>query len=67
MRRIVNAVRSSVARIPPDVLPDLMLVVGFVIVAFGIRDGDPVLLWLGGVPFLAGLAVNVDTYRRARK
>jgi len=67
MHRILAAARSLIARIPNDILPDIALVTGYIIVAFSIRDADPVLLWLGGVPFLAGLAVNLEAYRRSRR
>ena len=66
MRRITAVVRPLVARIP-GALPDIMLIVGFVVVAQAISDWSLVLLWLGGVPFLAGLATNVDAYRARRR
>lgn len=61
MRRILAAVRSAA-----PLVPDILLIAGWIVVAIGIRDADPVLLWLGGVPFAIGLGVNADAYRRAK-
>lgn len=62
MRRILTAVRS----LAPAVIPDILLVAGWLGVALAIAESSLPLLWLAGVPFLIGLAVNADAYIKSR-
>lgn len=70
MRRILAA-----ARIVPfllNLLPDLLLVAGYVVIAYALRDAwlasvNLSVLWLGVVPFLAGASVEIRSFRRASR
>jgi hypothetical protein len=74
MRRIRAAAGSLVGRMPSllNLVPDLLLVAGYIVVGVALRDVHPygvdvALLWYGLVPFVAGAAVEVRAFRRSTR
>lgn len=78
MRRFTNAAWSLAGRVPSFLrtalvlLPDVLLVGGYLTIAYALReqwmaDVPLAVLWLGAVPFVAGLIVNIHQYRATRR